>query len=266
MQQTYKRKGELHMTNLRIGITEQGDAGLDFLWYQKCLTNQVQGAILITKNLNDTFIKKVLKLNNLNFPIIIHATCTGWGGSIIEPNVPDYKTQLKQLEKLITKGFPLEQCVLRIDPIFPTTSGIKRVSEVLEYAASLRLLPQMRIRISVLDEYRHVKDRLETLGFRPIYGDKLYAPKDMMSQLIEMLDFYDLQFECCAEPYLVNKNQFIHQGCISQRDLHIMGFPAKDMPINPQNRNGCQCLSCKTELLNNKHRCDHKCAYCYWKD
>ena len=59
---------------MKIGITEYGDAGVDFRWENKL--KEIDGVILITKNLNDTFIKKVL--NHMSeIPIVVHCTCTG---------------------------------------------------------------------------------------------------------------------------------------------------------------------------------------------
>lgn len=49
-------------------------------------------------------------------PIVVHCTCTGWGHTRMEPNVPDYKQQLSQMKKLIESGFPASRMVLRIDP------------------------------------------------------------------------------------------------------------------------------------------------------
>lgn len=252
---------------MKIGITERGDAGIDFTWLDKILYNEVDGAILITKNITDEFINKVMNLY-YKFPqLIIHCTCTGWGGTKIEPNVPTFITQLNQLNKLINSGFPKKQCVLRIDPIFPNKSGIKRVIDVLNKSYELGILPDMRVRISVLDEYKHVKKRIREIGLNPIYGDNFYAPKSMMDSVKLELSKYNLKFECCAEPYL-NGDHFIHQGCISIEDIKLMGLNTSDIvkSINPQNRNGCMCLSCKTELLNKRNRCPHKCVYCFWKD
>lgn len=250
---------------MKIGVTERGDASLDFAWYDKL--NTVSGAILITKSITDDFIEKVLSAYNNGHKLIVHATCTGWGQSVVEPNVPLYQTQLSQLQKLIQKGFPMEQCVLRIDPIFPTKNGLKRVCEVLDMAFNMELLPKMRVRISVLDEYPHVKQRFRELGFAPIYGSSFYAPKYMMDDVCETLSRYDIQFHTCAEPYLNRPDGlFVHSGCVSEIDLHILGLePDPNMKTNMQNRNGCLCLSCKTELLDHKHPCKHQCKYCYWK-
>lgn len=252
---------------MKIGITERGDAGLDLSWADKL--NYVDGAILITKNITDKFIKTVCEKHNAGHKIIIHCTCTGWGGSVIEPNVPEYTTQISQLCKLIQSGFPKSRCVLRIDPIFPTKKGLQHVQKVIETAYTEKLLPEIRVRISILDEYRHVKDRFRQMGYEPIYGNSFYAPKSMFENTARTLAAYqDITYECCAEPMLTNQYpyRFIAHGCISPTDLAILGIPYNAMTVNPQNRNGCLCLSCKTELLNNRHRCPHQCAYCFWKD
>jgi hypothetical protein len=55
-----------------IGITERGDAGIDYEWLEKI--HSVKAAILITKEVNDTFIDNVINKNN----VIVHATVTGW--------------------------------------------------------------------------------------------------------------------------------------------------------------------------------------------
>lgn len=39
---------------MRIGITERGDASIDYSWVDK--VSNIDGAILITKNLTDKFI------------------------------------------------------------------------------------------------------------------------------------------------------------------------------------------------------------------
>lgn len=253
---------------MKIGITERGDAGIDLSWTDKLRNHAVDGVVVITKNINDIFINNVMELYNSGFTqIIVHCTCTGWGGSDFEPKVPFYQEQLRALQGLIDRGFPKRQCVIRIDPIIPTNRGIEHVKEVLAYAQyKLGLLPDMRIRISILDEYKHVKQRFIQKGLNTVYEDSFYAPKEMVQNVIDALNKYELQFECCAEPYLNNGNQFVHLGCVSLRDCKILGLEPENELINPQNRYGCQCLMCKTELLENKGQCPHQCIYCYWKN
>lgn len=259
---------------MKIGITECGDAGLDLSWAQKL--NTVDGAVIITKNLTDIFCETLLaqhKKQHKQHKIILHAGCTGWGGSCIEPNVPNYMTQLNQLRHLINQGFPKEQCVLRIDPVIPTEPGIAAVIRVLDYAREQDLLPDMRIRISLLDEYRHVKERLHHMGYAPFYPG-FQPPSHMVENFKNAIENYvqtistELCFETCAEHDLISptgKQRYQALGCISKKDLSILGL-SNTAPTarNPQNRHGCLCLSCKTELLSKKIQCPHKCAYCYW--
>lgn len=58
---------------MRIGITERGDAGLDFAWVDKIKNNKVDAAVLITKNLNDKFINTALSLHEEGHKFIIPA-------------------------------------------------------------------------------------------------------------------------------------------------------------------------------------------------
>ena len=247
---------------MKIGITERGDAGLDLSWFDKLST--VNGTILITKNIRDIFIEKVIQAVNNNHKIIVHCTCTGWGTSVVEPNVPLYAEQLNNLKKLISKGFPIENCVLRIDPIIPTKSGLKQVENLIKYTYSIGLLPKIRVRISILDEYKHVKNRIKDVGFQPFYVSSFQAPKSMIEATYNTLSKFNIKYETCAEPMLNSYDIFEKQGCISEKDLKIMELSNMNQSVNPQNRNGCLCLSCKTELLTNAHQCMHGCLYCYW--
>lgn len=254
---------------MRIGITEQGDAGLDLSWYNKLIMQKYDGAILITKNANDKFIEFVLSLRTFFPNLILHIGCTGLGGTWIEPNVPDYQTQLNQLQKLLDKGFPEDHIVLRMDPIIPTTEGLQAADTVLKTFHNMHT-DIKRIRISILDEYRHVKERLKAIGKPPFYPG--FSPTiDMMADTAILLSHYPkFQFETCAEPAFVHSTRLPNvkeQGCISETDLKIFGLtPDPNMPTNMQNRNGCHCLACKSELLNQKYRCPHQCIYCYWRD
>lgn len=246
---------------MKIGITERGDAGLDLSWQNK-LTS-VDGAILITKNINDAFIDAVM---NSAKPIIIHATCTGWGRTPMEPNVPVPQTQLDGIQKLIDKGFPADRIVLRVDPIIPCVNeGLDRAASVIQNAFDRGLLPgNIRVRVSVLDTYPHVRARFQAIGIPA--ENTFQASQSEFDRIIEMLSKFGIEIESCAEPKL-GRAPFIRlTGCISNRDLELMGLPQINTSVNPQNRNGCLCLSCKTELLTHRGRCPHQCAYCYWKD
>lgn len=248
---------------MRIGITERGDAGINLSWVAK--VNQVDGLVLITKNITETFALNVLDLHRKGYKIIVHCTCTGYGGTELEPHVPSYQSQLFALASLIHEGFPAENCVLRIDPIFPSEKGLNRVREVINYFIALNT-GVTRVRVSIVDEYKHVKDRYRQRGWNPLYGDNFGPSNEQVEMVAHLLNAYSFTYEVCAENYLAQRlrdSQII--GCVSVKDLHILGIPTEEMTLNPQNRTGCHCLSCKYELFEKRHPCPHGCVYCFWK-
>lgn len=247
----------------KIGITERGDASIDYAWTGKL--DSVDMAVLITKNITKRFAGTVLDLHRAGRRLVVHATCTGWGGTYMEPNVPPYETQLASLRRLIDEGFPMRQCVLRVDPIIPTPEGLERLRSVLDAAHDLGLLPGIRVRVSIVDEYRHVKDRLAASGHDAIYNRlrKYPTPDEIMAVKYVLGDYSCVRFETCAEPMLSMANVF-HVGCVSRADLDLFGLTTDVTETNMQNRSGCLCLKGKTELLSNKKRCPNQCMYCYW--
>ncbi len=254
---------------MKVGVTERGDAGIDWSWYDKLSSGDYDGAILITKMANKGFIERVLDLYRTFPHLIVHGTCTGWGGSWLEPNVPAAALQMHALKILVSRGFPVDNLVLRLDPIIPTEEGIRNAEMVLDWASKFNGLA--RIRISVLDEYNHVKNRLIAAGHKPFYGNAFQPDWEMKRNVIEMLQRWpQLHFETCAEDWLASAprlDNVIGCGCVSIRDLELMGIKLDRLyDENMQNRNGCHCLACKAELLDQKKRCPNQCLYCYWRD
>lgn len=236
----------------RIGITERGDAGIDLTWVNKLDT--VSMAILITKELSNDFISAVL---NFKDKVIIHMTVTGMGWTVIEPNVPPMEWTREQLLKLLEKGFPPEQVVLRLDPIVPTEKGIRTALSVLN---TFKGLGVKRCRFSFLDMYPHVKERFNKHCISKPYSS-FNAPKRMQNAFLRAIQPYReyYSFESCAE-----YNEY-RKGCISQTDAIILGKNI-DLVSDAGQRKLCLCPSNKIDLLESKHRCKHGCIYCYWKD
>ena len=252
-----------------IGVTEKGDAGINLEWADALPGSKFDCAILITKNLTDKFIARALELHEKGFPFIVHAGCTGLGGTIVEPNVPTPTVQLRQLAKLLAAGFPIERIVLRIDPVIPTEYGLRALRNVLEDASKMFDDSTPRIRISIMDDYAHAKERFRAAGLDTVYPDgQFYADAEQMESVLDIIRQYpQFTFETCAEPWLKAPN-VEHVGCVSTRDLDILqiSMPGDKDRINPQNRTGCLCLMGKREILTHKRQCPHKCLYCYWRD
>lgn len=150
----------------KIGITEAGDAGLDFSWADKLYDIN----IIITKHLTPKNTKLMSLLLENYDKIILHCTCTGYGGTIVEPNVPKPTEVYAGIKELISKGFPVSQIVLRTDPIIPTDKGIKCVTDVWKLFSDLGI---KRCRFSIIDMYPHVKERFQEIcGSVPLLKEK----------------------------------------------------------------------------------------------
>lgn len=251
----------------QIGITERGDAALSDDWVD-WVYKKDKPAILITKNAPllqekhpDIFFKNV----------IVHVTCTGLGGTIFEPNVPDTRTVLEWLRNKPTSI--QRKLVLRVDPICPPLFQIKTKNfDGEQYFYRLRNLFntaeqfQIRCRISFLDFYRHVEDRFKAAGidigkdYDKYSYNGIHLPLDYRKNFLVVFrqSNPNLQFEICGEPGLECT------GCVSKKDLDILGLDLVTT-LEGNQRLACKCLGLKHELLTNKSPCPHNCLYCYWK-
>lgn len=102
----------------QVGITEAGEIAFNL----EAFDNLKKANIIITKRLTDKLIDKLIEFKS---KCILHLTITGMGGTKLEPLVPSLEISKQKFDLLISKGFPVKQVVLRIDPIIPTPKGFK---------------------------------------------------------------------------------------------------------------------------------------------
>jgi DNA repair photolyase len=224
-----------------IGITERGDATLDNGWFE--WVRDKKPAILITKDpfkLNEILASFISHSN-----IVVHATITGFGGTVLEPYVPEYKKSLEGYNSLI-KILGEERVVLRVDPVIPTEKGLETAKNV------MKELNYTRARISFIDYYDHVKRRFAAEDIS-LPWDTFHAPLDLRKKAWKELG----EPEVCGEP------GFECCGCVSGMDCQILGV----QPIQKEKgqRFQCACLANKRELLTSRKQCSHQCLYCYWR-
>lgn len=240
----------------RIGITEAGEPAYNLDLFD----NLYAGNIIITKSLTDKLIEKILK-NKAK--IILHLTCTGHGGTKLEPMVPAPEKTHSQLQKLIAKGFPARQIVLRIDPIIPTIEGRETAYKVAVLFSDCGI---SRLRFSSLDLYNHVKERFHKSGYGVPYAT-FHASRTARLELYKGLRHigkkYGYEIEACAEPGIESVS------CLSQKDIEILRLE-KDITLkaSAEQRTHCGCPANKSELIRKgrPHRCQNQCLYCFWKD
>lgn len=256
------------MSRYKIGITEAGDAGIEVdKWLSKLST--LDGAILITKNITPAFHNAVLDNKD---KLIIHATITGFGKTILEPNVPLPFDQYNAVVRLVKDGLPKERVVIRVDPIIPTQKGCQGVLEVIQHCMRMGF---SRYRVSIIDMYPHVRKRFEQSNIFSPYGNK-FTPSIKQVELVNRLlqkskEYWNtlygstaLRIESCAEPGLTESKIC---GCISDYDLKLLNLDIEDSDrdtIGYQRKN-CLCYSGKIEMLDTKKQCPHQCLYCYWR-
>lgn len=237
-----------------FGITETGDPAFNLGLFE----NLCEGNIIISKRLTDKLIDKLIQYKE---KCIFHFTVTGLGGSKVEPFVPTVEESFNKFKKLIDSGFPIRQVVLRIDPIIPTDRGWKNAEHVLDIFRGSGIT---RVRFSVLDMYKHVKERFSEAGL-PIPYNTFHAPLDkrleIRDKLIEIGKQDGFEVEACGEPGIESIS------CLSQKDVDILGLTDKIiLEGNKEQRTNCHCPSNKHQLIKAKpERCNNGCLYCYWK-
>lgn len=249
-----------------FGITEAGDASMNYEWEEKL--NEIDGCILITKNLTQKFIKRLLMYKNK--PIILHVSCTGYGKTVLEKNLPTYKETIENLKILLNNGWDIKRTVFRIDPIIPTKKGIQLFENVLRTVKEE--IPELkRFRISVMDNYPHIQKRFKKIGLPELYSNYFQASfsefKELNEKIKELKEIYsDISIESCAETKLPETERF---GCVSERDFEILDLHLDNKELKGQRKN-CLCVCAKKELLTYKYNqtgynhC-YGCLYCYWK-
>lgn len=241
-----------------IGITETSDP----CFHLDIFDNLYNANIIITKNLTNKMIEKLIENKD---KCILHMTVTGMGGSKIEPFVPTPEKNLAQIQILIEKGFPVEQIVLRVDPIVPTEKGV-------ETALNTMLLYQnvgiTRLRVSFLDMYNHTKERFINNHIKIPY-ETFHADENIRKEAFNKIYEYGIKMgyeiiQTCGEP------GFESTPCISQMDIDILDLADSiTLEGNKEQRTHCGCPSNKRQLITwekSRIKCGHNCLYCYMKD
>ena len=244
----------------RFGTTEISDP----CFHLEIFENLYDGNLIITKRLTPALIDKLVENKD---KCVLHVTCTGMGGSKIEPLVPPKETTYNKVLELINKGFPVEQIVLRVDPIIPTEKGIATAISVIELFKETGI---KRVRISFLDMYKHVKERFKENDV-PLPYETFHANNETrweaFSKIFEICNKNNMSVEMCGEPPVGEPFEFKTTPCLSQKDVDILGLGDKiKLEGNKGARRHCGCPKNKYELIKDKpHQCSNKCLYCFWR-
>jgi DNA repair photolyase len=246
----------------RFGVTNYGDPSLNYSWVENL--KGMEGAIVISKGASTKLEDALLENRD---KIIYHATCTGLGGTMIEPNVPTIVEKFDHIKRLIKYGFHANQIVMRIDPVMPIgyvdiinklcgINYIEKLRNILDSSKSLRI---ERIRYSYLKLTKSIKSNFENLHYEFV-GKNTNEYVDLKS--INP----DFHYEACCENLADYSERF---GCISDIDTHILGVSKKIKLEYPEKfKNECRCPLNRVEMIlsNKGFDCSFGCIYCYLKD
>lgn len=241
-----------------IGVTETSDP----CFHLDLFDNLYNANIIITKNLTNQLIEKLVEHKD---KCILHMTVTGFGGSKIEPFVPKPEKNLTQVRTLIDKGFPVEQIVLRIDPIMVTEKGTDTALGILEMFKDVGI---KRVRVSFMDMYNHTKERFKENNISLPY-ETFHANESIRKHVFKILYTEALEMgyeivQTCGEP------GFENTPCISQMDVDILGLTDSiKLKGKKEQRTSCGCPANKRQLISwekSKIKCGHNCLYCYMKE
>lgn len=212
-----------------------------------------------TKNMSCCFISKMLKKYRAGRKVMVHAICTGWGKTSIEPNIADYRVTINNLAKLVDFGFPIQNCVLCIDQAIPSDEGIAKTYLVLSYAYRKRLLPRMRIRIDVPTNW----EELTNVSSSDIHEKVATPTNDKLDELISWLrttsttfGFPSNYFETsiCGPLALRAPELFIQFGNVSDVDFRAVRMDSViSLPIEIE------------EIPHGESRCKCGCKHCPYK-
>lgn len=246
----------------RFGTTEKSDPSFHLDIFDRLY----EGNLIITKRLSDEMIDKLIENKE---KCILHMTCTGL--NTLEPVIPLKEITLTQINKLIEKGFPVNQIVLRVDPIIPTEKGTNTALSVISLFKDTGI---SRVRISFLDMYYHVRKRFSENNIKnPYPSEYFHAPEEMRisayQKIKEVCDEYNMKLEMCGEiPIEINGEKIETTPCLSQTDVDILGLTDKITLVEKtKERIFCGCPENKTDLILGKpQQCPHKCLYCFWKN
>lgn len=252
-------------------------------WLSECIKNQKVEVInpysksKTTYNLNPNNIHSIVLwskdytnfINNpgllADYNLYFQYTITGYGGSLIEPNVPTMEDSIKTLEKMLINYKP-EQFNIRFDPILfsketgMVTERLKDFGKLCKYLKELDMISKCRITTSYISLYDNVARQLQ----RKI---KIVNDKEQAKKFFEEMANISLSYGgkgigmCCCKEF-ENIKGIYQSHCIDGKLLDELFSEKSSKAKSTGQREGCGC-SKSIDIGSYNQKCDHNCLYCY---
>lgn len=187
--------------------------------------------------------------------IALQLTITGLGGTKVEPNVPNYKDVIKDLNILIKEGLNPKLINWRFDPIILGYNTNSELVRTLAYEISK--LGISRCIFSFITWYGKVRKNWPE-GYTD-QGMNIEKQKGIVLLLKQIFNTYGISLYSCAQKHF---NDIVESSSCIDRNYYnkITGYDfetGKD--ISQRKLCGCT-LSID---IGSYYMCEHKCLYCY---
>jgi DNA repair photolyase len=227
---------------------------------EKCPPALTHTVVLWTKNPNNLLRHATLRECCRRYPLYVHFTVTGMGGTALESRVPPYKEMLALLEPLIEYVGNPTRVRIRFDPIvhlrFPNDETLCNLDHFEPVAAEARRHGIRDISISWMATYKKVLSRLRNHGICEVPGSEDQW-KEELDWLTAKSSQYSITLHGCSVPGMPVSR------CIDGElltALHPEKLPCSTKKAKGQ-RTACGCT--ESFDIGWYNPCPHGCVYCY---
>lgn len=255
------------MASSEILITDLSDPAFHTEKVLRRLEKPFLVASLITKNpgrLKDMLSSLPLSVRQ---KVSLQVTVTGLGGTEWEPAVPKPKKVLEDVKGMLDV-IPASRISLRYDPIIPFENSFPWMYRSI--LTSFWEIGVRKVTASVLDVYRHVRERLKKKPGRKVWRlpETFHYPdhirKMVLDEFISVAE--DIGYTvriCCEEGYTGRQRsgcdwiiETLEEAYGKDVDLSVL--------MKGTQRQNCGCPK-MSQILTYDDRCFHGCIYCYRK-
>ena len=229
--------------------------------------DNVHTIVLWSKNfeplLKNSF--NILNLVEKYSQVYLHFTITGFGGTLIEPAIPEPYAALSQIKSLV-KIFGEERIALRFDPImfFKEENKLKTNFDFFPYI--VEIADKFRIKkiiFSFIQYYPTVIKRLQRVGVEfidPPKNKKLSLARKLAKQIKNSYP----KLYSCSQDFLTEVKGIEKSRCIDAEyfsKIHPLGWKIEHKKDKGQ-RKECGCSQSK-DIGSYSMNCPRPCLYCY---
>ncbi len=197
--------------------------------------------------------------------VYLHFTVTGFGGTEIEPAIPEPLKALNQLKKLVDL-FGSERISLRFDPILfykkeeKVKTNFDFFPQIVEFSEKFNI---KRIIFSFVQFYPTVIKRFKKAGIEyidPPENEKI----SLARKLVNKLKNSSAKLYSCSQDFLTILDGVEKSRCIDAEylsEIHPLGWKIEHKKDRGQ-RKECGCSQSK-DIGSYSLNCPYPCLYCY---